>query len=388
MGLWDKLRGELIDIVEWTDDSPDTLVWRFERHGNEIKNGAQLVVREGQKAVFVDQGRLADVFAPGRHVLSTSNLPLLSTLQGWKHGFESPFKAEVYFVSTRQFTDLKWGTRNPVILRDPEFGPIRLRAFGTYALRIGDPGAFLREIVGTDGHFTTDEISEQLRNVLVSRFTDLLAESGIPALDLAASYDELGRFVTERIAPELARLGVELTTLLVENISLPPAVEEVLDERTSMGIVGDLSRYTTFQAARALRESASSEATGGLAAGGLGAGLGMAMGQAMARGLAHSVPDPLHGGGLAGTPPLAASGAQPPPVPQAPQVQVYVAQDGAQTGPFHLEVLTELARSGRLVRDTLVWMDGMAAWRPAGEVPLLAGLFPTTPPPLPPGPPA
>ena len=286
MGIWDKLRGELIDIVEWLDDSNDTLAWRFERHGNEIKNGAQLIVREGQRAVFVDQGRLADVFDPGRYELQTSNLPILSTLQGWKHAFESPFKAEVYFISTRQFTDLKWGTKNPIILRDAEFGPIRLRAFGSYALRVGDPGAFLREIVGTDGHFTADEITEQLRNIVVSRVADLVAESAIPALDLAANYDELGGFVKERISPEFLGMGIDLTQFLVENISLPEAVEKVLDERTSMGIVGDLSKYTQFQAAQAMRDAASNEGGGGLAAGGMGAGLGMAMGQAMAQGLA------------------------------------------------------------------------------------------------------
>ena len=375
MGIWDKLRGELIDIVEWLDDSNDTLAWRFERHGNEIKNGAQLIVREGQRAVFVDQGRLADVFDPGRYELQTSNLPILSTLQGWKHGFESPFKAEVYFISTRQFTDLKWGTKNPIILRDAEFGPIRLRAFGSYALRVGDPGAFLREIVGTDGHFTADEITEQLRNIVVSRVADLVAESAIPALDLAANYDELGGFVKERISPEFLGMGIDLTQFLVENISLPEAVEKVLDERTSMGIVGDLSKYTQFQAAQAMRDAASNEGGGGLAAGGMGAGLGMAMGQAMAQGLAG-------GGAPRGTP------AAPPPAPGAatppPLLQVYVAQDGAQTGPFPLNTLQELARTGRLGRDTLVWMEGMAAWLPAGQVPQLISVFPSSPPPLPP----
>jgi membrane protease subunit (stomatin/prohibitin family) len=154
MGLWDKLRGELIDIIEWLDPSNDTMVYRFERRGNEIKYGAKLTVREGQAAVFVNEGQIADVFPPGMYTLETSNLPIVSTLQGWKYGFESPFKAEVYFCSTRRFTDLKWGTKNPVMLRDPEFGPIRLRAFGAYAMRVSDPGTFIKEIVGTDGHFT------------------------------------------------------------------------------------------------------------------------------------------------------------------------------------------------------------------------------------------
>ena len=221
MGLWDKLTGEFVDIIEWTDDSQDTMVWRFERHGNEIKYGAQLTVRESQVAVFVNEGQIADVFFPGRYVLETQNIPILSTLQGWKHGFESPFKAEVYFVNTRRFTDLKWGTKNPVMMRDPEFGPVRLRAFGTYEIRVADSGAFLREIVGTDGHFTTDEVTDQLRNLIVSRFSQEVGGSGIPVLDLAGNYDQLSTFVTNKIAPDFGQYGLELTKLLVENVSLP-----------------------------------------------------------------------------------------------------------------------------------------------------------------------
>ncbi|MEI2619572.1 MAG: SPFH domain-containing protein [Candidatus Nanopelagicales bacterium] len=220
MGLWDKLMGEFIDVIQWTDDSNDTLVYRFERQGNEIKFGAKLTVREGQVAVFVNEGQLADTFQPGMYELKTNNLPILSTLQAWKHGFESPFKAEVYFFSTRRFTDLKWGTQNPVMLRDPEFGPIRLRAFGSYAIRVKDAPTFLREIVGTDGRFTTDEITNQLRNMVVSRFTNILGQSKIPALDLAGNYDQLGQFLLQRIAPEFEAVGLELTNLLVENISL------------------------------------------------------------------------------------------------------------------------------------------------------------------------
>ena len=165
MGLWDKLRGELIDIIEWLDSTNDTLVYRFPRYGNEIKYGAKLVVRDGQSAVFVNEGQVADVFGPGTYTLETKNLPILSTIFGWKYGFQSPFKAEVYFASTRRFTDLKWGTRNPIMLRDQEFVPVRLRAFGTYAMRVANAAELLREIVGTDGHFTTGEITEQLRNM-------------------------------------------------------------------------------------------------------------------------------------------------------------------------------------------------------------------------------
>ena len=222
MGLWDKIRGEFIDIVEWIDSTRDTMVFRFERHGNEIKQGARLVVREGQAAAFINEGRLADVFTPGTYTLETKNLPILSTLQGWKYGFSSPFKAEVYFVSMRLFTDLKWGTKNPIMLRDPEFGPARIRAFGTYVIQVKDPGVFIQKIVGTEGAFTTDYVTEQLRNFIVSRFADLLGESKIPILDMSGNYDELGKFITGRLEPEFGDYGLNLQKLLIENISCPP----------------------------------------------------------------------------------------------------------------------------------------------------------------------
>jgi membrane protease subunit (stomatin/prohibitin family) len=369
MSFWKKLTGELIDIIQWLDDSSDTMVYRFERYGNEIKYGAKLVVREGQAAVFVNEGKLADVFVPGTHTLETKNLPILSTIMGWKYGFESPFKAEVYFVNTRQFTDLKWGTKNPIMMRDAEFGPLRLRAFGTYALKVTNPGAFVKEIVGTDGHFTTDGIANQLRNVIVSRFTDLLGESKIPALDLAANYDELGNFIRTRIAPELQKYGIELTAMLVENISLPEEVEKALDKRTSMGVIGDLNKYTQFQAAQAMEKAA--ENPGGMAAGGMGMGMGFAMagqmGQAMAAGAhapaAHAPPPPLPGGAAA--------------------VQFYAAIDGQQAGPFDLSTIRQQAAAGRITPQTLVWRQGMPAWTPAGQVAELAGAVSAAPPPLP-----
>jgi len=367
MGLWDKLKGELIDIVEWTDDSGNTLVYRFPRHGNEIKNGAQLTVREGQVAVLIDEGQLADVFSPGRHRLETANLPVLSTLRGWKYGFESPFKVEVYFVSTRLFTDQKWGTKNPVMMRDPEFGPVRVRAFGTYAIRVADASVFIREIVGTDGRFTTEEVTDQLRNILVARFSDALAESGIPVLDLAANYDELGAKLDDRVRDDLTRYGLELNTLLVENISLPPAVEEALDKRTSMGVIGDLDSFTKFQAATAIGDAAKNEGMGGLAAGGLGAGLGMAMGQQLGQGLSQPTQPPAAGG--------------PPPIPR--QAQFFAAIGGQQAGPFTAAQLQERIAAGEVARETLVWTEGMANWSPAREVPDVARMFGSTPPPLP-----
>lgn len=358
--IFNKLMGQFVDVITWLDDSPDTMVWRFERQGNEIKNGAKLTVREGQVAVFVHEGEIADAFAPGMYELATRNLPILSTLQAWPHGFESPFKAEVYFCSTRVFTDLKWGTKNPVIARDPEFGPVRLRAFGTYAIRVKDPGVFIREVVGTDGHFTVDEISEQLRNTIVARFGTIVAGSGIPVLDLAASMDKLGQFVTGRIAPEFANYGLELATMLVENVSLPPEVEAALDRRTSMGVVGDLGRYAQFQAAEAMRAAASNPGAAGQAAGMM---VGMGLGQ--------------HGpwGQPAAAPP-------PPPPPAAPPAW-HVAAGGQATGPFTLDQLRAQVGSGSLARSSLVWAQGMGGWQAAGEVADLAPLFAAVPPPIP-----
>jgi membrane protease subunit (stomatin/prohibitin family) len=364
MAIWSKLRGEFIDIVEWTDDSQDTLVYRFQRHANEIKYGAQLIVREGQTAAFVNQGKLTDVFEPGRHVLVTDNLPLLSTMQGWKYGFSSPFKAEVYFVSTRRFTDLKWGTKNPLMLRDQDFGLVRLRAFGSYAIRVHDTAVLLRELVGTSGHYKTDEITDQLRNVIVSRFADLLGESNIPALDLISNYDELGTFMTTKVRPEFTAYGLELTKLLVENISLPPEVEAALDKRTSMGAVGNLNAFSQYQAATAMEAAANNP---GNAGGAMGMGMGMMMGGQMG-GQMDQAAQPQQ--------------AAPPPIPQA--VQFFVAANGQQTGPFGLDVLATQAQSGQLTRDTLVWQAGMAQWAKAAEVDALNNVFGAVPPPLPP----
>jgi membrane protease subunit (stomatin/prohibitin family) len=364
MGLFDKIRGEFIDIIEWVDRSNDTLVWRFPRYDNEVKNGAKLIVRESQAAVLVSEGQLADVFQPGTYTLETRNIPILTTLKGWGYGFSSPFKVEVYFVSLRVFTDLKWGTKNPVMLRDAEFGPVRLRAFGTYAIRATDPPLLVKEVAGTDAHFTVDEISEQLRNVVVSRFTDILGESKIPILDLAGNYDELGEFLQKRIAPEFNRYGLELAKILVENISLPPAVEEALDKRSSMGVVGNLKTYTEFQAANAIEAAAKNP--GGTAAGGMGLGMGFAMAQQMGQAMA----------GAAG-----AGAATPPPIPGA--LAFHVAIQGQQAGPFDLAALEERVRSGILTRETLVWKPGLAQWTPAGQVGELAALFAKLPPPLP-----
>ena len=364
MDIWKKLTGELIDIVEWLDDSRDTLVYRFERHNNEIKYGAKLVVREGQSAVFINEGQLADVFKPGTHTLETQNIPILSTLKGWKYGFNSPFKAEVYFVNTRQFTDLKWGTMNPIMLRDPEFGPVRLRAFGTYAMKVADAGALVKEIAGTNGRLTVEGLTDQIRNFIVSRFAEALGEAKIPALDLAANYSEIGGALITAIQPAVSPYGIQLTALLVENISLPPEVEQALDTRTKMGVIGDLHKYTQFQTAEALRDAAKNP--GGTAGAGLGAGMGFALAQQMAGALGNT--QQPH--------------AAPPPLPQA--AAFFVAINGQQAGPFDANTIAAKVQSGEITRDSLVWKQGMPAWAPASGVAELASAFGSIPPPLPP----
>jgi membrane protease subunit (stomatin/prohibitin family) len=370
MDIWSRLKTELIDIVQYLDDTNNTMVYRFERFNNEIKYGAKLVVREGQAACFVNEGQLADVFTPGTHTLQTQNLPILATLKGWKYGFESPFKAEVYFVSTRQFTDLKWGTMNPIMLRDPEFGPVRLRAFGSYAIKVVDPGLFLKQIVGTDNRFTTEEITGQLRNLIVSQFGTILGQSKVPMLDLAGKYAELGAFIRQQMSAEFGKVGLDLPTFVIENISLPEEVEKALDKRASMGVIGDLGRYTQMQAADSMPIAAGNPSAG--AGAGMGLGMGVAMGQQMAAAL---------GAAGAGQP----RGATPPPLPGQAAASYFAAINGQQAGPFDVAALGAQARAGAVGRDTLVWCEGMSGWAPAGTVPGLAGLFP---PPLPPQAPA
>ncbi len=367
MGIFDKLRHELIDIIEWIDDSRHTLVWRFPRYQNEIKNGAQLIVRPGQVAVFVHRGQIADAFEPGHYTLTTDNLPLLSTLQGWKYGFNSPFRSEVYFVSTRQVADLKWGTPNPIMLRDADFGPVRLRAFGTYTLKAIDPKILLKELVGTDQEFSTDELTELLRGIIISAFADMLGTNKVAALDLAARYREMGddlkKMVNERIDDEY---GLEVPALFILNVSLPEAVEKALDTRSSMGVIGDMNRYQAYQFGTAMTEAASNPG------GGMGEGLGMGMGFAMANRMAGAM-----GGGAP-----QAGAAAPPPIPGG--VSYHVAMNGQSAGPFGLDQLRSGAASGQFTPDSLVWTAGMDGWTKASEVSQLSGLFAgPTPPPIP-----
>ena len=371
MSLMQKLRAELIDIVEWIDDSRHALVWRFPRYHNQIKHGAQLIVRPGQSAVFVHQGEIADVFPPGQYRLDTNNLPLLSTLAGWYHGFDSPFKSEVYFINTRQITDLKWGTPSPVMMRDPDFGPIRVRAFGTYTLKARDPKTLLTELVGTDGEFEAEEITELLRAIVSQAFADVVAKSEIAVLDLASNYadlsEELRRAVVARIDDEY---GLEIPQLYIVNISVPAEVEQALDTRASMSAIGDMAAFQSYQLGQSMPIAAANPA-GGLAAAGVGLGMGAAM-----AGRWEAQPPGGGPGGVAGQQPIS-----PVPPPPPPPLQWHIAQNGQTLGPYSMGELAEAIATNRVRPDTLVWTVGMADWTAATQIPQIAALFP---PPLPP----
>ena len=363
MGIFDFLTGEFIDVIHWTDDTRDTMVWRFEREAHEIKYGAKLTVREGQAAVFIHEGQLADVFTPGLYMLETNNMPIMTTLNNWDHGFQSPFKSEIYYVNTTRFSDLKWGTKNPIMLRDPEFGPTRIRAFGTYTVKVSDPAVFMREIVGTDGEFTMDEISYQIRNIIVQEFSRVISSSGIPVLDMAANTRDLGKLVATAISATMTQYGLVIPELYIENISLPPAVEAALDKRTSMGIAGDLGNFMQYSTAEAMTAAASNPNGGGGMAAGLGMGMGMAMAsqtQAGPWGAAPSAPPP-------------------PPVEHV----WHIAVDGAVTGPFSKAAMGRKVTDGTLARDSKVWTQGQDGWLSADQVQELAQLFTVMPPPPP-----
>jgi excisionase family DNA binding protein len=287
MGLMDYLKTQFLEIIQWEDDTRDTLSWRFPDEDKEIKNGAQLIVRESQTAQFIYLGQFADTFAPGKHSLKTENIPILSTILGWKFGFESPFKCDIYFVNTRTFTGNKWGTSNPIMLRDPDFGIVRARAFGTYDFKIVDVKTFLKEVAGTDHHFRIDEFQDTMRSRLVSAFTDALATSKVPVLDVASRYSELGEALLPILNPNLrAKYGLELGSFIVENVSVPPEVEAAVDKRSSMAAIGNLNDYVKLKFADSL----------GKEGGGLG-GAGSAAELAMGFGLANQLMNQQPGGG-------------------------------------------------------------------------------------------
>lgn len=280
MGLINMFKNQFIEVIEWTDSTNDTIVYRFPVENKEIKMGAQLTVRESQVAVFVNEGQIADIFRPGRYTLTPKNLPVLSTINSWAYRFNSPFKSEVYFINTKQFIDQKWGTSNPIMMRDAEFGAIRLRAYGIFSFKAVNPTKFLQEVFGTNEIFDTENIIGQLKRALISGISDILAESKIPALDLAMHYDELSEAAKSTLDKRFEELGLQLNSLYIENISLPEEVEKVLDKKTSMGVLGNMQQYAQYQAAEAIRDAAQN--SDGVAGLGVGLGAGNAIGNLMA----------------------------------------------------------------------------------------------------------
>jgi excisionase family DNA binding protein len=277
MGITDFFKGEFIDVIEWTDDSRDTLSWRFPDEDKAIKNGAQLIVRESQVAQFVYLGEFGDTFKPGKHTLTTDNIPILTKLKSWKYGFNSPFKADVYYVITRLFTGNKWGTANPVMLRDNDFGVVRLRAFGIYDFKIVEPKTFLREVAGSDHNFRLDEFADTMRSRIVSIFSDAIASAKIPVLDVASRYAELGEALLPLINPAVStKYGLEITSFVVENVSVPPEVEAAIDKRSSMAAVGNLNDFVKYQMAKGF-ESGGGGAAGTAAELAVGFGLAQQM---------------------------------------------------------------------------------------------------------------
>ena len=373
------LSGQFIDIIEWLDDGQDTMVYRFERHNNEIKNGAKLVVRPGQAAVLVNEGGtgVADVFEPGTHELTTANLPILSTLMGWKHGFESPFKAEVYFFKTTKITDLKWGTRAPITVECEGYGMFDLRANGSYVMQISDPQKFLKEKVGTDGNFEVDEISNDLREEILMNVSDRLGEMELDPGKLTGKMKDISEELQAPLQEYFGTLGLEITRFRVSSISMPDDVRKELMEMSRLGakkLAGAdpaaMQNLTALRASRAMGDLANNPGAGGVAGAGMGMGMGMAMGSQMA-------------GALTGaTRPAAAQ--QAPPLPGAAAAtgtEYTVAINDEKYGPYDLNHLQKMADDGSFKPDMLVWAKGMGAWTKAGEVPELSALF--GPPPLP-----
>lgn len=367
----EKLTHEFIDIIEWLDYTDDTIAHRFERYQNEIKNGAKLIVREGQTAVFVNEGQLADVFTPGTYDLTTQNLPILSTLKGWKYGFNSPFKAEVYFVNTHLFTDEKWGTKSPITLSDDRFGLVEIRAFGTYAFKISDAGKFITDIVGTDNNFTNFEINEHLKSLIATRFTDTVGEANLPIELYAANTSELSETCQEVMKSEFLSVGISLEKFYIENVSMPEDLKKEIFEYSRIDKL-DLDKLTKFKTAKAIEAAAKNE--GGTAGAGMGMGMGFVLAQQMG-----GLMSPQMGGSQQ----IQQAGATiPPPMPLS--VQYFYAVNGAQQGPVSFEQLQALFAGRTVNRDSLVWKQGMAAWTALKDIEELKSfLGGNTPPPLP-----
>ena len=372
MGIWDTLtthaKAQMLDVIEWTDDSSDTVVFRFPVYDKAITDQSKLVVREGQAAVFVSEGQLSDVFGPGTYTLDTRNAPITSFFQSIKYGLNYPYKGDILFVNTTQFTENRWGTANPFMMRDAEFGPVRVRAFGIYSFRVTDPGEFIRQIVGTDGLFTKDEITGQLKRKLVSGMADTIGQARIPVLDLAANYMDLGDTLRDRMNPAVKdAYGITITDFTVENISLPEEVEKALDARTKMGVLGNLDAYARMQAAEAIQTAAANPGLGGAGIGmGVGFGMGNMMGNQMAGMAQGGAPFNPHTGMQGG------GGAVPPPLPSA---QTYHYACGGAQDELSAQAIVMKIKADRGASH-MIWHPGWDGWKHWSEVPEIAGQVP------------
>lgn len=362
MGLFDKIKNEFIDIIEWTDNTNNTIIWKFPRYQNEIKMGAKLTVRESQVAVFMNEGQIADVFQPGMYTLQTQNMPILSTLKGWKYGFNSPFKADVFFVSTKQFIDQKWGTKNPITLSDPRFGFIELRSFGTFAFRVVEGGKFIKEIAGTQERYTTEEVAEQLRSMIVTKFTDAVGEGNIPVEKFAANLDELSKLGQDKLNVDFVEYGLNITKFLVENVSMPEELKKEIFNYSRLNAI-DMNKLAQFNTANAIKDAAKNEGLGGA---GIGMGVGMGMGNMINNTMQNM--NNQNQNQMNNVPP--------------PILQYHVVVNGAQAGPFTMQQLQQMAAAGQLTRASMVWRAGMPNWASAESQPELAALFMNVPPPI------
>lgn len=381
MGFWDTLKqhagAQFLDVIEWTDDTRDTVVYRFPVFNQAITDNSKLVVREGQACVFVSEGKLSDVFGPGTYTLDTRNTPIVSFFKSIAYSMEYPYKGDIYFVSTRQFTEMPWGTPNPIVMRDAEFGMIRLRGHGIYTFRVTDPANFLQQVVGTDGLFTTKEIAGQLKRKLVQALADSIGQSKIPVLDLAARYMDFGDQIRDRMNPTFqTSYGITLTDFTIVNLTLPEEVEKALDTRTKMGVLGDLNAYTKLKAADAIQTAA---ANPGIAGAAMGMGVGFGMGNSMGHHMTAAAGGPgqfnpqvgLHGGG----------GGAPPPLPAAAQYHYNGPSGQLQAGADDIVRRITADRNAK----HMVWQAGWPSWREWSDVPEIAGQVPPMPaaPPVP-----
>lgn len=371
MGLMDKLRGEFVDIIEWLEDSRTLLAWRFPRYQNEIKQGAQLIVREGQIAIFVYQGQLADTFGPGTYTLNTQNLPLMSTLQGWRYGFNSPFRSEVYFVNTRPVTDLRWGTPTPITLRDPDFGMVQVRANGLCIVRVQNPPLFLRTVIGTDSAVDIDEITELIRREISQALSELVLGTGVGAIDLQSRQTELSGKLRDVVAARVDdEFGLAIDSITM-NVSLPDEITQAMTRGVAQGVeesgrmrqLDDLDKYQRVRQIDAMNAAAGNPG-GGAMGDMMGAGMGVVLGQQMA----NQMNQP-------------AQQQTPPPLVQDSQT-FHIEINGASAGPYNIGQVREMVANGQLTTHTLVWSAGLAGWMPAGQVPALLAFF-VSPPPLP-----